>query len=53
MILEPTSSIYQSVFNEYVKVFKKKTGVSVTKNWLIYIMGKNAQSDMISPIKDN
>lgn len=53
MILEPTSNIYQSVFNEYVKVFKRKTGISVTKNWLIYIMGKNAQSDTIIPIKEN
>jgi hypothetical protein len=53
MVLEPTSNIYLSVFNDYVKVCKKKTGISVTKNWLIYIMGKSAQTDAILPIKDN
>lgn len=53
MILEPSNSVHQPGFNDYLKAFKKRTGVSITKNWLIYLIGKNNVSDSISPIKDN
>jgi hypothetical protein len=53
MILEPTNSISEPVFNDYVKVLKKRGGISMTKNWLIYIIGKNELSQSIVPIKDN
>lgn len=53
MILEPTNSISEPVFNDYVKVLKKRGGISMTKNWLIYIIGKNELSQSIAPIKDN
>lgn len=53
MVMEPTNSISQPTFNEYVKIFKKRTGISMTKNWLIYVIGKNELSDSLTSIKDN
>lgn len=34
-------------------MFKKKAGICITKNWLIYIMGKNSVSEAAAPIKEN
>lgn len=53
MVLEPTNSISQPLFEQYIKVFGRRTGVSVTKNWLIYVIGKTELSDSIRNIKDN
>lgn len=53
MILEPTNSISERVFADYLKAFGKKAGVTVTKNWLIYLIGKTFLSDKIHKIKDN
>lgn len=53
MVLEPSNSISQLQFEQYLKVFSYKTGVSVTKNWLIYVIGKTKLSDSIRSIKDN
>lgn len=53
MILEPTNSISEVVFSDYLRAFKKRAGVSVTKNWLIYLLGKNFLSDKTYKVKDN
>lgn len=53
MVLEPTNSISQPLFQQYLKIFGQKTGVSVTKNWLIYVLGKTELSDSIKSIKEN
>ena len=45
MILEPSNEISRPVFDDYLRAFKKRTGVSVTKNWLIYLLGKNFLSE--------
>lgn len=53
MILEPTNTISEPGFKEYVKLLKKWTAVSVTKNWIIYLIGKNELSSQIHDIKDS
>jgi hypothetical protein len=40
MILEPTNAISQPAFKEYTNALKNKVGVSVTQNFLVYVMGK-------------
>lgn len=38
MTLEPTNSIAEPTFKEYLKLLKGRVGVAVTKTWLIYVM---------------
>jgi hypothetical protein len=41
MIIEPSSSIYETQFKEFIKALRSKVGVSFTSNLLMYVMSKS------------
>ena len=47
MIIEPSSSIYEAQFRDFIKALRSKVGVSFTSNLLMYVMSKSKESDDI------
>ena len=45
MTLEISNSTGKTVFKDYTKNLKKRAGVAMSKDYLMYIMGKCEQSD--------
>ena len=52
MTLEPGNSVAEPAFKNYLKMLSDRIGVSVTKNWVIFVMGSEAAKEKIREIKE-
>ena len=53
MILEASNNIGKETFKEYARNLKSRAGVAVSKEFLMYVIGKCEQSDAIEPINED